>query len=125
MSKFSLEDEMNYEVTARFIAKVTDEPITGDAYKVRLFDRDIFTDDHCLGESELDTNGMAKISFPAKVYEDAPNLGYGPEFYFTIIKNSETITSTKVIRDIDFDAIEKYKKGEGEVIYLGTFLIEL
>jgi hypothetical protein len=124
MSELSLDEEMNFEVTARFIAKGNDEPVTGDMYKVRLFDRDIFTDDHCIGESSIDANGMVKIAFPAKVYEDAPDLGFGPEFYFTVLKEGKTITSTKVIREIDVEAIERYKKGEGEVLYFGTFLID-
>ena len=34
---------MNLEVTARFITKGGDAPLTGDAYKFRLFDKDVLT----------------------------------------------------------------------------------
>ena len=50
MVKFSLNADMNLEVTARFISKGNATPLTGDAYKFRLFDKDVFDDDY-IGES--------------------------------------------------------------------------
>ena len=40
MSKFSLDPDMNFEVTARFIGKGAYAPVSGTAYSVRLFDND-------------------------------------------------------------------------------------
>ena len=123
MSQFSLNSEMNFEITARFIAKGADMPVTGPDYTVRLFDKDIFDNDF-IGESGLDGNGYSKISFHHKAFGDLANLETFPDLYFVVYKNSIPIFKSKVIEDIDFEVIEQYKKGEGEVIDLGTYLIE-
>jgi hypothetical protein len=123
MSQFSLDQEMNFEVTARFIAKGSDSPVTGQAYKVRLFDKDIFDSDF-IGESGLDDNGYSKISFHHEAFGDLANLETFPDLYFVVYKNDVPVFQSKVMEDIDLVAIEQYKKGEGEVVYLGTFLID-
>lgn len=123
MSNLSLSNEMNLEVTARFIGKGHDQPLTGGAYLVRLYDKDIFEDDF-LGESTLDENGVAKIKFTHSSFADWANLDDKPDFYFVVYKNKEEIFKSKVMEDLDIDAIENFKMGEGEVIDLGTFLIQ-
>lgn len=123
MSKFSLNPEMNFEVTAKFIAKGADAPVTGPAYLLRLFDRDIFDNDF-IGESGLDSNGYSKISFHYKAFGDWANLEKFPDLYFVVYKNGTPIFESKVMQDVDLIAIEQYKKGEGEVIDLGTYLID-
>lgn len=123
MSQFSLNPEMNFEVTARFIAKGKDVPVTGEAYSVRLFDRDIFDNDF-IGESGLDVNGYSKISFHHEAFGDLANLECFPDLYFVVYKNGKPIFKSKVMEDVDLIAIEQYKKGEGEVIDLGTYLID-
>lgn len=123
MSKFSLDSEMNFEITARFIAKGEDAPVTGGAYKVCLFDKDIFDNDF-IGQSGLDEKGFAKISFHHKAFGDLANLEAFPDFYFVVYKNDIPIFQSKVMEDVDLVALEQYKKGEGEVIDLGTFLID-
>jgi len=121
MSKFSLDPDMNFEVTARFIGKGTDAR-SGTAYTVRLFDNDLLSNDF-IGESELDAKGIAKISFHHAAFGDLANLETFPNLYFVVLKNGEPIFKSKVIEDVDLEAIEQYKKGEGEVIDLGTYLI--
>ena len=123
MSDFSLDSEMNFEITARFIAKGTDAPVTGDAFAVRLYDRDIFDNDF-IGESGLDNNGYSKISFNHKAFGDLVNLETLPDFYFVVYKNSVPVFQSKVMQDVDLETIQQYKKGEGEVIDLGTYLID-
>ena len=123
MSQFSLDSEMNFEITARFIAKGTDAPVTGDAYIVRLFDRDIFDNDF-IGESGLDSNGYSKVSFNHKAFGDLANLEILPDFYFVVYKNSVPVFQSVVMQDVDLETIQQYKKGEGEVIDLGTYLID-
>lgn len=122
MSDLSLNNEMNLEVTARFIAKGNDLPVTGDSYLVRLYDKDIFKDDF-LGESTLDDIGFAKISFNHSSFSNW-NTDTNPDFYFVVLKNNKVIFKSKVFDDIDVEVIEKFKMGEGEVIDLGTYLIE-
>lgn len=123
MSNLSLSSEINLEVTARFIAKGSDAPLTGTAYTLRLFDKDIFDDDY-LGESPLDANGVAKIKFNHTAFSDIGTIETIPRFYFSLLKNGEQIFQSKVMEELDIDAIEQFKMGEGEVIDLGTFLVE-
>lgn len=123
MSKFSLSSDMSMEVTARFISRGSDAPLTGDAYKVRLFDKDILDDDY-IGESGLDENGVARIKFTHKAFSDLGNLETMPDLYFSVLKDEQQIFESKVIKEIDVVALEQFKMGEGEVIDLGTFLVE-
>ena len=122
MSKLSLDNEMAIEVTARFIGKGHEQPVTGDEYTVRLYDKDIFTDDF-LGESKLDENGMAKISFTHQSFSGAAHLDDRPDFYFVVLKHKQVFFQTKVMEDVDLATVEQFKMGEGEVIDLGTFLL--
>ncbi|CAN5655410.1 hypothetical protein BH11BAC5_BH11BAC5_33960 [soil metagenome] len=123
MSKFSLDSEMMFEVTARFIAKGTDAPVTGNDYILRLFDKDIFDEDF-IGESKLDDNGRAKISFRHEAFGDLANLETFPDFYFVVYKQNVPVFQSKLMQDVDLVSIERYRKGEGEVIDLGTYLID-
>ncbi|CAN5728681.1 hypothetical protein BH11BAC3_BH11BAC3_31530 [soil metagenome] len=122
MTDFALDDDMNIEVIIRFIEKGTDEPLTGDMYTVRLFDKDLF-DSEFLGESGLDANGYSKISFNHSAFANFASLEAFPDIYFTLYKDGIVLYKSKVIEDIDLSVLEEYKKGEGEVIDLGTFLI--
>ena len=122
MSDLSLRSDINLEVTARFIGKGNDQPLTGDAYLVRLYDKDIFEDDF-LGQSTVDGNGVVKISFTHSSFSNW-NTDTNPDFYFIVLKHNDIIFKSKVLEDIDIDSLEKFKMGEGEVIDLGTYLIE-
>jgi len=123
MSKFSLDPEMMFEITARLIAKGSDAPVTGDAYCVRLYDRDIFDNDF-IGESKLDQDGRARISFRHEAFGDLSNLEALPDFYFVVYKDEVPVFQSKLMKDVDLVSIERYIKGEGEVIDLGTYLID-
>jgi len=123
MSDFSLNSNPAIEVTVTLIAKGADAPLTGDAYKVRLFDKDIFDDDY-IGESGLDANGVARISFSHSAFADFGNLEQQPDFYFVVVKDGSQIFESKVMENIDIDAVENFKMGKGEVIDLGTYLVE-
>jgi hypothetical protein len=123
MSKFSLDPEMMFEVTARFIAKGANTPVTGDAYSVRLYDRDIFDNDF-IGESKLDKDGRARISFRHEAFGDLANLEALPDFYFVVYRDEVPVFQSKLMKDVDLVSIERYIKGEGEVIDLGTYLID-
>jgi len=123
MSNFSLSSDMNLEVTARFIAKGSDAPLTGSAYKVRLFDKDVFDDDY-LGESGLDEHGVAKITFSSKNFSDLASLETTPDFFFVVVKDDVQVFESKVMEELDVKGLEKFKMGAGEMIDLGTFLVE-
>lgn len=123
MSKFSLEPEMHIAMVARFILKGSNNAFTGDQYTVRLFDKDLFDSDF-IGESGLDANGYSKILFNHAAYGNLANLETFPDLYFVLYRNGEVIFKSKVMEDLDLNTIEQYKKGDGEVIDLGTYLVE-
>ncbi|RTL56334.1 MAG: hypothetical protein EKK37_17855 [Sphingobacteriales bacterium] len=124
MTNFSLNPDMNIEVTARLIAKGSDAPVSGKAYNVRLYDKDFFEDDF-LGEASPDENGQVKISFNPDDFDTQDVLKEASlDFYFVVYKQDEEIFRSKVMEDIPVERFEKFKMGEGEIFDLGTFLIE-
>ncbi len=123
MSDFSLSDDMKIEVMASFINKGSDAPLTGSDYEFRLFEKDFMEDDY-LGKSPLDENGVAKVSFKHADYKDFLNPEINPDLYFALYKGEALIFQSKVMRDVDIAGEEKFKMGEGEVIDLGTYLVE-
>ncbi|WP_416441346.1 hypothetical protein [Phnomibacter sp. MR] len=123
MKNFSLDTEMMIEVNARFIAKGQDEPLTGNQYNVRLFERDFLEDDF-LGDSKPDEHGVVHFRFsPAKLHDGFLDDKM-PDFFFVLYKNGEVHFQSQVMENVYLDAIELYKKGTGEIIYLGTFLVD-
>lgn len=122
MSSFSLNPDMNIEVTARFIAKGTEVPLAGAGYEMRLFEKDLMEDDY-LGRGSLDENGVANISFKQGDYKDFLNPEINPDLYFALYHDEALIFQSKVMRDLDLNSLEKFKMGQGEVIDLGTFLV--
>lgn len=123
MTDFNLDPDMNIEVMARFIAKGSDAPLKGSDYEMCLFEKDLMEDDY-LGRSPLDDQGVARISFRHSDYTDFLNPEVNPDLYFALYKGEALIFQSKVMRDLDLDSMEKFKMGEGEVVNLGTFLVE-
>ena len=123
MANFSLSPDMKIEVMARFITKGSDAPLTGSDYEMRLFEKDLMEDDY-LGKSGLDENGVAKVSFKHSDYMDFLNPEVNPDLYFALYKGDALIFQSKVMRDLDLESMEKFKMGAGEVVDLGTFLVE-
>jgi len=123
MSTFSLDADINIEVKASFISKGSDAPLTGDDYEFRLFEKDLMEDDY-LGKSALDESGTAKVSFKHGDYMDFLNPETNPDLYFALYKGEALIFQSPVMRDLDLGDLEKFKMGTGEVVDLGTFLVE-
>lgn len=123
MSRVALNEEMNIEVRVLLIAKGNDEPLSGEEYSVRLYDKDIFNDDF-LGESSLDEDGLAKFKITERHFAGFAKLDKKPDFYFVVYKNREEIFKSRVMQNLDLTDIEEFKMSEGEIIDLGTFLID-
>ena len=123
MTDFNLDPDMNIEVMARFISKGSDVPLKGSDYELCLFEKDLMEDDY-LGRSPLDDQGVARISFRHSDYKDFLNPEVNPDLYFALYKGEALIFQSKVMRDLDLASMEKFKMGEGEVVNLGTFLVE-
>lgn len=123
MPGIALNKEMNIEVKVRLISKGNNEPLTGKEYSVRLYDKDIFNDDF-LGESIPDEEGVAKFLFTQRDFFKPANLDNKPDFYFVVFKNKNQIFKSKVMSNLDLSNLGEFIMKEGEVIDLGTFLID-
>jgi len=123
MPSIALNKEMNIEVKVCLISKGNDEPLTGSEYSVRLYDKDVFNDDY-LGESVPDEDGVAKFLLSQGDFSQPLNLDNKPDFYFVVYKNQQQIFKSKVMSNLDLSNIEEFIMKEGEVVDLGTFLIE-
>lgn len=123
MPDIALNKEMNIEVKVRLISKGNDEPLTGEEFSVRLYDKDIFNDDF-LGESIPDEEGIAKFFFSQGDFSKPANLDDKPDFYFVVFKDKNRIFKSKIMSNLDLSNLEEFIMKEGEVIDLGTFLID-
>ena len=123
MHDIALNKEMNIEVKVRLISKGDDEPICGNEFSVRLYDQDVFNDDF-LGESAPDEEGVAKFLFSQGDFSKPANLDDKPDFYFVVYKNKQIIFKSKVMSNLDLSNIEEFVMKEGEVVDLGTFLVD-
>lgn len=124
MSSIALNKEMNIEVKVRLIQKGNDEPVTGSEYAVRLYDKDVFNDDF-LGESAPDEEGVARFLFSQGDFTKPAGLDVKPDFYFVVYKNKKQIFKSKVMSNLDLSDLNEFIMKEGEVIDLGTFLIDI
>ena len=114
---------MKIEITASFVAKGGDTPLTGAGYEFRLYEKDLMEDDF-LGVSLLDAQGKAKVAFTHAAFKDLLNPETQPDLYFAVYKGDALIFQSEVMRDIDIPSVEILKMGEGQVVDLGTFLID-
>jgi len=123
MPSIALNKEMNIEVKVRLIRKGDDEPVSGNEFTVRLYDKDVFNDDY-LGESVPDEEGVAKFLFSQGDFSNPAPLHKKPDFYFVVYKNKGVIFKSKVMSNLDLSDVEEFVMKEGEVIDLGTFLVD-
>lgn len=124
MASVALNKDMNIEVKVRLIGKGSDEPLSGGDFSVRLYDKDIFNDDY-LGESVPDEEGIAKFLFSKGDFVRPVNADTKPDFYFVVYHKGKEIFKSKVMSNLDLSDVEEFIMKEGEVIDLGTFLIDV
>jgi hypothetical protein len=124
MSKYGLGSEMSIQVNARLIAKGSDAPVSGGRYLVRLYDKDFFDDDF-LGEATPDAEGRVRVTFdPSRFDRNDPIREKALDFYFVLYRDGEPIHRSRVMEDVQIDAIDTFRMGEGEIIDIGTFLVD-
>ncbi|HXS57099.1 MAG TPA: hypothetical protein VN726_13305 [Hanamia sp.] len=123
MPLIALNDEMNIQVKVRLLGKGNDEPVTGGEFSVRLYDKDVFNDDF-LGESMLDDEGLATFYFSQDDFSKPLKLDDKPDFYFVVYKNQQEVFKSKVMSNLDLTNVEEFIMKEGQVVDLGTFLID-
>jgi hypothetical protein len=125
MTDFTLNKEPDLVVTARFIEKGEDRALSGDGFTVRLYDRDI-ADDDFLGESRLDAEGHIRIAFAHDAFvNDVAFKEAKPDFYFMIMKEGQPVYTTKVMEDLSIEDLQQFKMGEGDIVDLGSFLVDV
>ena len=117
-----LDNEMNLLIKVRLIAKGSDTVVHGDDFSVRLYDKDFFNDDY-LGQSNLNEEGIAEFTISQKDFSSPLNIDSRPDFYFVVYKKGVEIFRSKVMSNLDLSNIQEFVMTEGEVIDLGTFLI--
>jgi hypothetical protein len=124
MAKLALDKQMQIEVRARLISRDTGQPVYGGAYVVRLFDKD-FVDEDYLGQASPDKNGAVSIEFNPSQFDQKDVIkDKSLDFFFVVLRNGKEIFRSKVMEDVNIRAVEQFKMGEGEIIHLGTFLID-
>lgn len=111
--------EIELTVKVKFIKKGADTPLTGD-YTVRLYDKDIFSDDDYLGKSQLNDKGEAHIHF----FPSDLKLETLPDLYILLFKGNVVHFQSKVWDNVDFDKLALLDMKEGEVLNFGTFLVD-
>jgi hypothetical protein len=122
MNAIPLNDDPNLVVKVRLLAKQDDAEISGTEYAVRLYDKDIFNDDF-LGQSTPDEGGVATFTFTKNDFTKPFNFDDRPDFYFVVYKNDKEIFRSKVMSNLDLSNIQEFVMKEGEVIDLGTYLV--
>lgn len=99
---------------ARFINKRTGKPVTGENYKVRLYDNDVVSDDF-LGEGTLNDDGVVEIvSHIGKAASPDSPTEKKPDLYFEVYSEHGVIYQSKVFEQVDFlkeDKVSGQKTG--------------
>lgn len=114
---------MQVEITARLIKKGDDSPLTGDNYTVRLYDRDFFEDEF-LGECLPNEEGRVKFFIASGTFKHNAFDDKNADFFFVVFLHSKPVYISKVMEHVYTEGLEKYIKGEGLVVDLGTFLVD-
>jgi hypothetical protein len=123
MARLPIGGDMRMEITARLIAKGLDQPLHGKDITVKMYDKDFFDDDF-LGQGSPDKDGRVHIRFdPARFDRQDPIREKSLDFFFVVYKAGQPIFQSKVMENVDVEAAENFRMGEGEVVDLGTFLI--
>lgn len=110
-------------IRLRLVSKSKDQPLDGDGYSVRLYDKDVFNDDY-LGESGL-VDGRAFFMLSPKEFKRPLGLDDKPDFYFVVYRNKNEIFKSRVLENVDITDMASFIMKEGEVIDLGAFLIDV
>ena len=70
------------------------------------------------------TQAIDPMNYAKKHFTGFANLDEKPDFYFVVYRHEKEIFKSMVMKNIDLSDIEEFRMKEGEVVDLGTFLIE-
>jgi hypothetical protein len=112
------------KITAQLLEKGTRLPITGEGYTVKLYDKDVFSDDF-LGEAQPDEEGKIAITFNPSLISSADSpFETEPDFYFVLLRNDTLVFKSKVMEDVNLKAAN-FDTKDGLHFDLGSFVIDL
>ncbi|HSZ24467.1 MAG TPA: hypothetical protein VK766_02050 [Cytophagaceae bacterium] len=107
----------------KLIEKGTGIPMTGESISVKLYDKDLLSDDF-LGEASPDKEGSVEIKFDLDKIKSADSpLEEFPDLYFKVYKNNHQYFESYVTDNIDTAKEGDFNFSEGKIIDLGTYLI--
>lgn len=115
--------EKRITVIAQLVHKESGQPIASDGTVVKLYDKDIITDDF-LGECKVNEDGIIQISFHRSDFSTSDSLGEKhPDLYFLVFKYGAQLYKSKVMHNFNLDDPIHLNTQEGTVVDLGTFKI--
>ncbi|MFN3939314.1 MAG: hypothetical protein ACK4IY_01925 [Chitinophagales bacterium] len=111
------------QVSAQFIHRETQEPLSGDTYLCRLYDADILEDD-LLGTSIPDAEGRVHYSIDPKYFRDFDSfLEKLPDLFIEIEKDGAVLFKTPIAKNIQIKDVGDFDFSKGEALNLGTFFL--
>jgi hypothetical protein len=122
MKQAALNPDMNMQVQVRLLSKHADGPLHHPDITVHLYDRD-FVQDCLLGQAVPDADGVARFSVSPRDMNRGVLEDRRPDFFFVVYRGAEVVYQSPLMENVYTEAIEQYQKGLGEVIDLGSFLV--
>jgi hypothetical protein len=122
MNQPALQSEMNMQVQVRLLSKQADGPLHHPDISVHLYDRD-FVQDCLLGKATPDADGVVRFYFSPDEMNRGALEDRRPDFFFIVYRRGTVVYQSPVMENVDIESVEQYKKGLGEIIDLGTFLV--
>lgn len=112
-------------VTAKFVHKATGKPVTGEAYRVEVYDKDVVSDD-CLGKGTLNADGVFELltDLDKAVSSDSPGETR-PDLMFLLFNEHGVIYQSEVFRNIEFLERDDVSGGRSGLTHdFGPFQVE-
>lgn len=114
--------EQKITIKARLLNKAG-EPIANDGTIMKLFDKDILDDDF-LGQSKVDGQGEAAISFVPSDFSSKDSPGERkPDIYIAVFKYGKLLYQSAVLHNFDIDRHFILNPEYGQTIDLGALVI--
>ena len=112
-------------IHAKFLEKGTGDPITGDEFMVKFYDKDVFDDDF-LGEDYPDENGEVLILIDPEHAKSWDSPGETkPDLYFVLFEYDRPVYTSRVVEALDVLSEGDFNSVEGASFDFGTFLISV
>ena len=110
-------------IHARFLHRHSGLPLHGKSFTVRLYDRDVISDDF-LGAGTPDAAGTVHFTVqPSDFRKEDSFFERYPDLYMVVMENDQVIYHSPVAKNTDYRKEGNFSMQGGESIDLGEFLI--